>query len=310
MENFNAVYESLRGDLEARTPDDPAISLVDNDRVLLDGSCAVGGSVAMALQKTACKRDLLSCRTILPNPLFQQGQEFFPEEGEEEGEGGAARDTMELTTPLLSNILRETRREVEREGEGSGTDPPSQVTGTGLNVFVQSHGTGMLNYGPIDLHPTLNIGRLLNPADSAGAVSCDQSPRPVLEAGMQNFPTAVRSCDQSPHSLPEAKAGTRNSPAAVCDQSPHPLPEAGMKDCLSLSSCLELCRNHLSFSESEAEHARDLYQRIEVAGEEGVEEVWLEASCHDSTQTSGRSHQEYIEAFVNFEMVSSKTRYT
>ena len=249
---------------------DPGISLVGGDCVRLDGSSCLGGSVAMALEKTVSERDLFSCHTLLPHLLFEQGQEYFPADEEEEEEDHASHSTTALTTPLFSSILQETRSEMEdgegeMEGEGEGEEGMSsgrnvpQMTGTGLNVFIQSHGTGNLNYGPLDLHPELSIGRLLDPAGSAADVSHDQS---AVET-MMNRPI-----------------------------------------CRSLSSYLEICRHHLGFNERETEHAQKLYRKIEGGGEVGVEEAWLEESCRDSTPAGGRSHRDYVEAFVNFEMVS------
>lgn len=255
------MYESLRGELlgeeeeEGAVFHDPAISLVGEGCLRLDGSRCLGGSVAMALDKIVSKRDLLSCRTLLPHPLFEQGQEYFPAEG--------SPHSAELTTPLLSSILEETRSEMEEgEGEEGVSNIPPQATGTGLNVFIQSHGTGSLSHGPLDLRPALNIGRLLESADSGVAGSCDRPFHPLLEAA-RNCPTSR-----------------------------------------SLSSYLELCRCHLGFSERETEHAQKLYERIEGAGEGGVEEAWLEESYRDNSPSCERSHQDYIQAFINFEMVS------
>lgn len=267
------MYESLREIQKAQEAEthDPGISVVSGDCLRMDGSSCLGGSVAMVLEKIVSERDLLSCHTHLPQLLFEQGQEFFPAEGEEEDH---TSHSAEMTTPLLSSIFQDSRSEIgdgeeemEVEGEGEGEEGMSggrsvpHITGTGLNVFIQSHGTGNLNTGPLDLHPELSIGRLLDPVDSAAVISHDQ---PTTETVM-------------------------NRPI-----------------CRSLSSYLDICRRHLGFSERETEHAQKLYRKIEEGGEVGVEEVWLEESCHDSAPASGRSHQDYIEAFVNFEMVRTQ----
>lgn len=120
---------------------------------------------------------------------------------------------------------------------------------------------GVLRYGPIQLHSSLNIGHLLEPI----------SPCPLV-----------------PHTLSEASIAP---PSTRC-----------------ISSYLEMCREHLHFSEEKCEVSREVFHQIQQAGREGVreEEVGGGGGGGEGDKRR-RSLGEHVKALINFEMVRNIT---
>ena len=268
MENFDQLFQGLREDsrLEdvrdgqmsldvqdasqsssgdvVEVPDrlnsDPAASVVDQNCLLLDAGAALGGSVAMAAEKTISKRELISCHTLLPHPLLildpksrQSDNPSAMEPGEEEKEEGQvdAPFSADVTMPRDQHLFRE----LDNEEEGVtgpthiGTShplPPGSVTST-----------RQLAYGSLHLQPSYNIGRLLDPLPS-------------------------ESCDLT-HPLPGAGVSSDVCPTKR-----------------SVNSYLDLCREHLGFSPDECQAALELYQQILGAGKRGVAEAELVSGYH------------------------------
>ena len=295
---FEQLYEMFRGrqavqgalqEVVQGAVNDPAISLVNEDCLQLDGGTSLGGSAAMALEKIVSQRALVSCHTLLPCPLFVAGQGHFPQDGAGEGEEQHSDSTSlsgELTTPLFDSALQRGLSE-EEEGEEKEVQlhfGDGRWSGTGVNMLVQSNQGGSLCYGPIQLCPSLNVGRLLDCADTA---SRDQP---------------LASHDQ-PSASRDQPSVSHDQPSASHDQSRFVLDATENRPTnRSLCSYLELCRGHLGFDEGECHYVDTLYGKIKDAGKVGVEEEELEESCRDNH--SGRSFQDHVTALVNFEMVS------
>lgn len=196
MKWFEGCYQKLRwGDQEARDREvihDAAISLVGSDCLRLDGSTSLGGSVAVALGKSLSWRETVSCQSLLPHPLFSKGQDHFPardgdEEEEGEGEGHPATPLEELTTPLLNSALQQDLSDDEAEGEKEEEEEKGVVS-SGLGPLMAS-GSGSMNYGPLLLYPSLNVGRLLETSDSSPFLSRDLSSSLALLESSDTQPT-------------------------------------------------------------------------------------------------------------------------
>ncbi len=278
MEEFEGVYERFRRiggwegeeeeeeEEEGETFRDPGISSVGGDSLQLDGGSSLGGSVAMALEKTVSKRDLVKCHTLLPHPLFEPGKEYFSL-----GSKGAVERTGGMTTPLLNSVLKRELSDAEEEEEergGASSHGNHRLEAGGvLNLLEQANISGSMNHGTLLLQPALSISRLL------GFGSSHDLPRPLPET----------SHDLSlSFDLAEASA---NQPTNR-----------------SVASYLRLGRAHLGFTEGESSCAQELYDRIEEAGERGVEEVELMDRFHGDVR-GGRGLQDHITALLNFEMV-------
>ena len=78
MEQFEQVYERLRGNAEAVDMiHDAAISLVNQDCLQLDGNSALRGSVAGVLEKVISGRDMVNISTNTIQHLFLLAPPFF-----------------------------------------------------------------------------------------------------------------------------------------------------------------------------------------------------------------------------------------
>lgn len=187
MEEFDELYQKFRSDqvVEGGTFD-PAVSLVDQSCLQLDGSFSLGGSIAKAVEKSISKRELVTCHTLLPHPLFEMSsstEQFSLEEEEKMGSDHASL-SGKLTTPMLNSVLQQELEE-EEEGEEQEVGVASHpVCNEGTNLLAQAAGSGAMNFGSLQLQPSLNIGRLLDPLHPP---SCDL-PHPFLEAS-GNRPT-------------------------------------------------------------------------------------------------------------------------
>lgn len=287
MQNFDRLFQKLRGDcgvggaLAARLGAageegsqgpgeegrDSAVSVMDGDGLVVDGCTAWGGSVAMALEKVACSsgRELAGCHTLLPHPLLEvvPGYELTGEEEEVAGEKEGGGGEGERHAPSVGLATPSlTMLQQDMEEEEEGEGEGAEKVQE-VGVAGQSEGFSIPTVTGRVAHGSL----LLHPACNVGKLLDPLDP--------------AQSCDL-PHPLLEASEGRPSEQ--------------------SVTSYLDLCRQHLGFGDNECEFALGLYQRIQEAGEGGVEEAGLAESCHGD-HTGGRSLQDHVTALLNFEMV-------
>ena len=110
------------------------------------------------------------------------------EEGEVEEEVEAPR-VGELTTPLLRSVLQQELGEDNEGEEEEEEEDRANLHGNddvGVKLLLEAHGAGKLNLGPVRLHPSLNIGQLLEPTSP----SCDYDPlHPLLTESEMTQPS-------------------------------------------------------------------------------------------------------------------------
>ena len=127
-----------------------------------------------------------------------------------------------------------------------------------------------IDKGSLVLQPSINIATLLGPPPP-------QSPSISSDTSTDQSRAAVPSVHHDSHTLSHSNR--------------------------SLVSYLALCKNHLSYTQSECAYVSRLYELIDQAGVDGVEQEQILSSISNGDEV-GRDFKEIIISLINFELVS------
>lgn len=232
---------------------------------------------------------------MLPDPLFEPGDEETLEAGESEGEEGEERDGREDSSQEARQLVKTAMKEAER-GTNSDEEDPMEFEeggasekvggaskentkyrgGEGINSLFNL-GAGVLRHGPVDLTPGFSVGKLLEPVTES---EVETNARDLLKTHLAA--TAQQSDSDSKLSF---------------------LSTESVGKCLSLDGYLVLVKMELGFSDCDIEYAKVLYSIVSSAGKSGIARKMLKTRPSLSGLKHHMSLDEHTQTLINFEMV-------
>lgn len=144
--------------------------------------------------------------------------------------------------------------------------PKGILRGSGINALLQLNETAPLKHGSLALELGFTQGLLLNPSPGEGSTTYD----------VQTSATKT-----------DAKSSKDGASS------------------LTIEEYLQICKNHLSFTEAELEFASQLYTIVDGSGQTGVSVVSLEHHSALTVCPHSLGMEDHLQQLANFQMVRS-----
>ena len=231
----------------------------------------------------------ITCQVVLPSPLFEPGDSLMNldttrslDDVDDENE-----DARQLLRSALEDVSKDYNseeeemdttasslragkdRETVKDEEASSCQGQSSAgkLGGGLRVLFQV-GAGLMNYGYLEVEPSLNIGSLLETEEAL--------------------------------SLTWSEKGSESRDEVA-------LKTSASDGILSLQGFLNICKDHLNYSEADVHFSKKLYEVIHSHGDNGVPRSSVKSHPELCFLDHELSLEQHIQALLNMEMVRRKT---